>query len=375
MPPRQVTIVSKNDPGRVGGLDLLRMCAVLSVILFHYGFNGPTAHGMTNVALPELAAFAKYGYLGVQLFFVISGFAIAYSANGRTATGFAIARAARIYPAFLFCMTATFLVTVAFGAPSFDTTLGQWIANLAIMAPALKQPYMDSVYWTILLELTFYAWVYLLMLSGLFQRRIDLAVLIWLALSLVNEIVIGSGFIRKLLLTDQSGFFASGLLLYELYSGRRDLAVQGLLGLAAACAVVQAVSNVQWWRDHTASSFDDWIVAAVCLAAIVTTMLAVRIRHVPLPSYLTIAIGGLTYPLYLLHQQIGYIAFLRFKGFGYPGILVSVIIIGLMVASWATWKYIERPGQQVMKRGLTQIARRLGWLAEPPRIKMPAQAG
>ena len=86
------------------------------MLLFHYGFRGAAADGFTAVSLPDLTSIAKYGYLGVQLFFIISGFVIAYSAEGRTATGFAIARIARIYPGFVFCMTATFIATLAIGA-------------------------------------------------------------------------------------------------------------------------------------------------------------------------------------------------------------------------------------------------------------------
>jgi peptidoglycan/LPS O-acetylase OafA/YrhL len=54
----------------------------------------------------------------VPAFFVISGFVIAYSAEGRTATGFAIARFSRIYPTFVFCMTLTCLAIAFLGVPT-----------------------------------------------------------------------------------------------------------------------------------------------------------------------------------------------------------------------------------------------------------------
>src|SRR3954453_12293852 len=98
-----------NRTSRVEALDLLRLVAVMGVILYHFGFWGPASHGMPQVAIPALAPIAKYGFLGVPAFFVISGFVIAYSAEGRTAMGFAIARFSRIYPTFLFCMTLTFV--------------------------------------------------------------------------------------------------------------------------------------------------------------------------------------------------------------------------------------------------------------------------
>ncbi|MEW6450972.1 MAG: acyltransferase [Pseudomonadota bacterium] len=344
---------------RVEALDLLRMVAVIGVIAYHFGFNGPTSNGTHHIALPDIGEVAKYGYLGVQLFFVISGFAIAFTADGRSASDFVIARVSRIYPAFLFCMSVTFVLTVAFGAPEFQSNLHQWAANLIIAAPALKQPYVDSVYWTIMLELTFYAWVYLLMLSGLFQRHLCVTVLVWIALSMVNEAFIGSHVVRKLLLTDQSGFFASGLLLYELYAGRQRAAVQWTLAFAAICAVLSAVRNVAWFREHLGGDYNNWVVAAISLGAIIVTMLGMRIRRIPLPPYLIVAIGGLTYPLYLLHQQIGYLVFLRLKELvGHPAVLVGAIVSLMVTLSWATWKYVDRPGQRLARRGLQKLTRR-----------------
>jgi peptidoglycan/LPS O-acetylase OafA/YrhL len=161
---------------------------------------------------------------------------IANSAANRSQLDFAIGRVARIYPAFLFCMTTTFLVTLAFGAPAFEVTWGQWAANLLIAAPGLQQPYIDNVYWTLLLELTFYGWICPLMRGGALQQRIVAVVLVWLLLSLLNQVFLDSHAIRKIFLTDQSGFFATGAMLHELRAGRREAAAQVLLGPAAAAA-------------------------------------------------------------------------------------------------------------------------------------------
>ena len=109
----------RSNPSRVPGLDLLRLVAVAAVVLYHYGFWGPASNGVPQVALPYLASYAQYGFLGVPIFFTISGFVIAYSAEGRTAGEFAIARFSRIYPAFVVCMTITFLTTISIGAPRF----------------------------------------------------------------------------------------------------------------------------------------------------------------------------------------------------------------------------------------------------------------
>jgi peptidoglycan/LPS O-acetylase OafA/YrhL len=355
----------------VEALDLLRLAAALAVVAFHYGFHGPSPHSPLDSALPDIGPLARYGFLGVPLFFMISGFVIAYSAEGRSATSFAIARVARIYPAFLFCMTVTFLAVLAFGAPHLHATAGQWIANFLVAAPALHQPYIDSVYWTIVSELTFYGWVCLLIATGLFRRRINFIILIWLAVSLLNETVFQSFALRKLLLTNQSGYFAAGLLLYEMYVGRRDAVVQLLFAMAAACAVSQAIANAEELQSRFKVNFDDWTVATICIAAIIVVMLAVRVGRLPLPSSAVLAIGGLTYPLYLLHQNIGYLVFKHIEHLARPSILVIAIAAAMIAASWAVWRYVDRPAQHLLKRALTKAAARLGWAAEPHPISSP----
>lgn len=357
------TGASEEGVARVPALDLLRLIAVLGVVLFHYGFRGPTTLGTTQVALPELAWFARYGFLGVPVFFVISGFVIAYSAEGRTAIGFAIARFARIYPTFVFCMTLTFLAILIFGAPHFQTSVAQWTANLFIAAPKLRQPYIDSAYWSLVEEVIFYAWVTLFMAAGLFHRRIDAIVLIWLGVSMLNELTIDSPVLDKILLTDHGGFFATGILIYQLHRGRRDATLQWLLAASVATAVYQALHNLEWLRENAEATFDDWIVATICLASILAIIGATRIRRLPLPGGVVIAIGGMTYSFYLLHQMVGYIALDRLGPAAHPEALVGLIVLAIALSSWAIWRYVERPSQRWTKQALTGCAANFGWAA------------
>jgi hypothetical protein len=65
-------------------------------------------------------------------------------------------------------------------------------------------------------------------------------------------------------LADYSGFFATGLLIYQMQRGRRDVAVQCLLALAAATAVYQAEHSLAWLRQKSGEPFDALTVAAIC---------------------------------------------------------------------------------------------------------------
>ncbi len=345
---------------RVELLDLLRLFAVLGVVVYHFGFWGPSSHGEILVALPGLRSVAMYGYLGVSVFFVISGFVIAYSAEGRTATGFAIARFSRIYPTFIFCMTLTFSAILIAGVPRFDATLEQWAGNLAVAAPMVGQPYMDSAYWSLVVEIVFYVWVSVLIGCGLFPRRIDTLVLLWLGISIANELTVDAVVMEKVFLADDSGFFATGLLIYEHYRGRRDTVLYALLALAIGTATFQAVHKLGHLTQQNIDLFDQWVAAAITLASIAVIFLATRLRNIPLPAGVIAGAGGLTYPFYLLHQKLGYVTFYAI-GPAYPVVTATLIVIAIALLSWAIWRYVERQVQQRTKTALTALASRLGW--------------
>jgi peptidoglycan/LPS O-acetylase OafA/YrhL len=312
-----------------------------------------------------MAPVAKYGFLGVPVFFIISGFVIAYSAEGRTAMGFAIARFSRIYPTFLFCMTLTFLAILLLGGRNFETSLSQWTANLLIAAPALGRPYMDTSYWSLVIEVVFYAWVAVFMAIGLFPRRIDAIILIWLTITYVNELTIDAPLVEKLFIADDSGFFAVGLLVYEYYRGRRDVMLYCMFGLAAATAVFQAIHMLGKLSDHTGGTFDEWVVVAICLVSFAAVFLATRIRSLPLPAGLVIALGGLTYPLYLLHMQLGYVIYVAAS----PDLIalaVVIIVTSISVLSWAVWRFVERPAQRWTKAVLTDAVVRASLVRVTP---------
>ncbi len=341
------------EHSRVPALDLLRLVAVLGVAAFHFGFHGPAG----IVAVPDAPPVVRYGFMGVPIFFVISGFVIAYSAEGRTASSFAIARFSRIYPTFLLCMTITFLAVQVFGAPYFQVTFLQWASNVIIVAPG--HTYVDSAYWSLVVEAIFYGWIAVFIRLGLFERRCDAVLLIWIAISLFNELTVDIRFFGKTLLTDYSGFFASGILLYQMLAGKSDGRLRGLFVLAVMTGIYQSVHNLRWIRQETGGDFDELTVAGVFVASIAIIFLATRIKQLPVNPKLLLAIGGCTYPLYLLHQQLGYVAFLRMGPSAHPLFTAVVVVLTIALASLAIWRFFERPVQRWVRAMLTDAGNRL----------------
>ena len=351
----ETTAQSSASHARVQALDLLRLFAALAVVSYHYSFRGASADGMTWLSLPAVVPVTKYGFLGVQLFFVISGFVIAYSAEGRTVRQFFIARFARIYPGFLACMTLTFLVLFFLGPPEATVSPIQWLANLVIVSPALKQPFVDGVYWSIVYELVFYAWIAGLIAGGFFPRRLPAFVAGWLVLSLANDLFLDIGALRRVLLTDDSGFFAAGIMLYVLHSGRRTIANYGLLAAAVAVAVLQGNWGADWVRDHFSIVLSPVAVGAISVTAVALVAACLFIRRLPLSAGAILAIGGLTYPLYLIHQMAGFAIFNRLAGIASAPVLAPAVLALMLAVAFLVYRYVERPGQRATKRLLDRF--------------------
>jgi peptidoglycan/LPS O-acetylase OafA/YrhL len=364
-----VAHADRTDSSRVPALDLLRLAAVGAVILYHFGFWGPASHGVPQVSIPALAPVAQYGFLGVPVFFAISGFVIAYSAEGRSPIGFAIARFSRIYPTFVLCMTLTFVATLLFGAGHFEVTAAQWLANLFIAAPLVGQPYVDTSYWSLVIEVVFYAWVAAFMALGLFPRRIDAIILAWLAITFANELTIDAPIFEKLFMADDSGFFAVGLLIYQHYRGRRDAKLWSL-----GTAVFQAVHKLERLGVHTHGSFDPRVVAAICVVSLGAVFLATRIRSIPLPAAAVLAAGGITYPLYLLHMQLGYVVFDALHPERHVATVTCAIVFGAFVLAYAVWRLFERSAHRATQAKLTELAGRAG-LEAGVKFVQPARLG
>lgn len=359
---------------RIATLDLLRLLAALVVTAFHYLFRGGLGDNYLGEGYPEIEHIAIYGYLGVNLFFLISGFVIAWSAEGREWQTFAVARFARLYPGFLACMIITWAVLMIWPHPVFPVSLKQFFANLFIFSPALGQKFVDGVYWSIVMELIFYGWVAVMIAAGLFSRCKLQLITIWLAISVVNEFFIQSYPLKLLFLTEYSPLFASGVLVHHIASRGRSPEALMLLAAAFLLACNYLLIGQNYQQTHYGVSIPFWGLMAANVTIYSLLIGAVVLRDKVRPTPFIFMLGALTYPLYLLHQNAGYVAIdaLRPHIGKWPAALVTTVVMIMLAV--LVWRVVERPSRRWIIATLEPIAdnlaARLPW---PRRAGVPAE--
>ena len=145
-------------------IDLLRFLAAFVVVLFHYTFRGYAADQLSPVHYPLLENIFKYGNLGVELFFIISGYVVLMSAYNKTVRQFFISRVVRLYPAFWVACTITFGVMYLFGPAKgtpgwsifIDASVKKYMMNMTMLQQFFGAGDLDGVYWTLSYEIIFY---------------------------------------------------------------------------------------------------------------------------------------------------------------------------------------------------------------------------
>jgi peptidoglycan/LPS O-acetylase OafA/YrhL len=353
---------------RLYEVDLLRIIAAVAVVVFHYTFSA-WMQGLTPVAFPLLGEVTRYGYLGVDLFFVISGFVVLLSAWGRSPRQFVVSRIVRLYPAFWVAVTLTAVVSVISGR--FAVSLFQYLANLTMLNPAVNVANIDVVYWTLWAEIRFYLVVFVLAWIGLTRGRVLLALWGWLALTGLMELGLLPGAADLLLQSTFSHYFIAGMALSLVYRFGMTWEIAAILLLAYANAVYRGLAFASDVAARYSTGFHPLVIIVVIWTIFMVAVLIALKATAPLGRPWFSVAGSLTYPLYLVHAHIGFVllAWLGPLVSPYPGmkwVLVVGLIVGMGVLAYGIHALVERPVAPRLKRALNRIARIPDRLARQP---------
>lgn len=337
--------------GRIALLDGLRLFAALAVLLFHYVSRVPYYWGASESSLSGLRAVTDYGWLGVDLFFMISGFVICGSGWSRQVGEFAVSRIVRLYPAYLLAVVLTAIALIALDGPLLPVP--QILANLTMFQALLGVPNLDGSYWTLSREMLFYLCFALVVWRGLTYRRVVLFSVLWLLASLVGASTPESP-IALFANLQSTPYFVAGITMYLMYRFRPTLLLYSLLGMTFLFAQYGLSRQVVDYAEGMKRQLS-WPTAAFVVTAFFLLMLAISVGGLGrVRSRWLVWAGGLTYPLYLIHQEVGITIIARLSPAVPAYAVLTLVAVGMLGAAFLIHTLVEKPLTPLLKRGLAK---------------------
>ena len=356
--------MNKNDSNRIYQIDLFRFLAALSVVLFHYLFRGYASKNLSTLNFSEVGDFFKYGHLGVELFFIISGFVISLSIKEKSLTQFVISRISRLYPIYWICALLTFITITLFGAPRFTAQLSDFFLNLTMFQNYLRIKNIDGVYWTLFIEMKFYIFIIgtYLILNKIKEFKIDYLIYSWTFLSVLYIFVGSFSFakaINSILTLNWASYFIAGMVFYQIYKNKLAPRYIVLLLISLAVSLYHAISKIDALESEYNTPFSPSIIATIITLFYLIMFLVSNNKLKSINSPKLIKLGMLTYPLYLLHHNIGFIAFNNLDGYTNKYIIVTTTIIIMLFLSFILSRSYEPKVSGFLKKKLQILAKKI----------------
>ncbi len=360
----------------ITGLDVIRFFAAFVVMTYHLSFWSwairyeATSNSITNgvPAFPSLTWLSWFGSVGVDIFFVLSGFVIVYSAAGRDSRSFARSRVLRLVPGALVSasLSAVTLLTL--------NTMPAWSVATRYLRSIFFVPYgpwIDGVYWTLGIEIVFYSTIFVLLKSNSVDRvRLVLYpigiissafwLIIWyLGLNAFIDANFNPAVVRtlQLLLVYHGNLFAIGGLLWASLLGQRKRTDLPVIALCVVTAMVHIANDKAWEADVAHSTVA--VPILIWAACVVAMILSVRFNDLVsrvIPGRFARNIGIATYPLYLINDLIG-AAFLKgaYAVTSHAEVALAFAMLATCAVAYLIAAYAEPPIRTVLATAFDHI--------------------
>jgi peptidoglycan/LPS O-acetylase OafA/YrhL len=355
--------------GSIAAIDLTRFLCALLVVAHHYAAMFPMRPeslasdvGAGADLATDWAWWSWTGWIGVELFFVISGYVIAISAANSTPRAFLKRRLLRLAPVAWICASVTAVALVMAGGWPLAQVAVRWLTSL-LFWPTLPQ--IDGSYWTLGIEVNFYLLIALQLcwrgggVRGVERIGMALAVVsagYWLLR--IDGMVPAADRLTDLSLLPHGGLFAAGIAL----SALRDRGVSAMrvamlvLGLASGSAEIVAADA--FFAHGLGFTPQPAVPLAIFAAGVAFIAAADRLQPMLVRVFGAerIAFAGLmTYPLYLIHQHAGAVLIVALRRHGVESHVAMIATAAVMLAlAAAITGLAERPARRALDRFISR---------------------
>ena len=305
-----ITHMKKMKNNRYLGLDILRVVSALMVVFYHYFYHFHNVYDTGDSSF--LFSVGKYG---VVVFFVISGFVISSTiSSSRSYNEFLFKRISRLFPTYWMGVITTFLFLHFFYLKGRMVSIDEMLVNLTMFQQIFGIKNVDGSYWTLIYELFFY-----IIFGWVLFRKLNITTVV----SILTLLVYFSKFITitedfyPLFLYEYGVFFAFGIIIYVY---RMHPIIYNKKLFILSCVLVFYLFT---FRKYPFVDLFFIIVVFYASSPMVNEIL------IPVRRGLVI-LSLLTYPIYLIHQNISYSIFVKFGTT--PAVYISAFLFIIIVS-------------------------------------------
>jgi peptidoglycan/LPS O-acetylase OafA/YrhL len=358
---------------RLDHIDGLRGLAAALVLYQHLAEYGgalaPDGHWV-EAQLHFLLTYVDLGKVGVVAFFAVSGYIVPFSFGSlRPRLGFLISRFFRLYPAYWLSLVLAVLLLPNIGQHVFSGV--QVAANVTMVQYFLRQADVLGVYWTLLVELIFYAMCFGVFCLGRLRSAVTA---LWifsamLAMALVGAIAKSRGI----------GVIPASLPLYlavmwygaclRLATLEQDTAARRMCRIMLPILVVMI--PLVWATAYDDTSHKESVLSVIVAFYLALLMFLYCVHFRGFVWSPLVYLGGISYSLYLFHPLALELALHWAKGYAWPmaGVVQLVMTVVLSVlAAHVVQRWVEVPAIRLGKRLVAKLSAAAAGSASPSRI-------
>ncbi len=342
-------------------ISALRSAAALCVVWDHLGAQWPTQHAIPwgpmvwtrQWITTPLHVTQDFGWFGVCLFFLISGFIITHATQRESRITFAVKRFFRIVPAFL----VTVLLAVVLGGAA--VTLGiastnTYYSPLTILENVTlsnfvvtNAPLIVGVAWTLIIEILFYVltWAMLPLVKSrpLIVLSFNLTVV---AIADIGNWSYGPSWIRLVVNLSYIAILSMGQAIYFGWSGRISPRVTVFACVVAGAEFIGGTVAIPQQYFSGTLSFCVSLMYAIAIFVIALLLTDFIPEGRTLKTF-----ADMSYSTYLLHDIVGIVVLQRVVAVWHSMTLGFVLaLVATFVTSWLMFRTVERPSQRLARR-------------------------
>ena len=318
-------------------LEGLRGLTIIFIVLYHV-----FCRYLQIYCDKDIVFMNRWGRIGVAIFLVVSGYLMGIKPHKKSSSylSYIVSKIARLWPCYIVSITFIFVITNIFYLPYRTVSLFEYFINVCFVNGYIGMPYVDGAHWYLTVLLSSH------LVYGIIRKFDEKCILYvctgWMIIVGLLH-VLKFGIFEMALGGSYVGYICVGIALGKFVRFEKKERLKIILFLMESMFFVYALMGIE--------DFIELLLIILLVGAVIYRKLKILEKKVF--TYL----GKISYPLYLIHQNIAYlIIYYMSIYFGEYNYWFSIISIGIvLLLAIILYNFVERPAQAFIGSKLHRV--------------------